>query len=400
MYNRLFDWRPNETQHTPQLRRCCCQVRLWRNFSDEIDEARDPSRNLFEVSSVLHRQTKISGHRRPRRTISEKVQQEKFLSRGTPLIFKYLKHLTYIATSWALTSSDDEILVGGQAVIEGVMMRSPKGYSVAVRRQDGTVRVMKDALLALGAKWKVFKAPILRGVGVLGQALVLGIRALRFSVEEALTEEDAKKIAKEPAQVSSWLIAGNLVLALGVNILLFIALPLLITRLLQTQVGFQSSLLFNGIDGFFRVLVFVIFLYSVSWMKDMNRVFQYHGAEHKTVYNFESRQDLSVTNAQKFSTLHPRCGTSFLLVVMIVSILVFSLVHFDGFAGKLLSRIVLLPLVAGISYEIIRYSAKHPKSLLRIVTLPGLLLQKITTKPPDDKQVEIAIRALEEALTV
>ncbi len=132
----------------------------------------------------------------------------------------------------------------------------------------------------------------------------------------------------------------------------------------------------------------------------MNRVFQYHGAEHKTVYNFESRQALNVDNAQKFSTLHPRCGTSFLLVVMIVSILVFSIAHFDSFGGKLLSRIVLLPLVAGISYEIIRYSAKHPKSMLRIVTFPGLLLQKITTKPPDDTQVEIAIRALEEALTV
>ena len=316
------------------------------------------------------------------------------------MIFKYFKHFIFTATSWALSSSDDEILVGGQAVIEGVMMRSPKGYSVAVRRQDGTVRVMKDALLALGEKWKIFKAPIVRGVGVLGQALVLGIRALRFSAEEALTEEDAPKNAKEPSQLSSWLIAGNLVLALGINILLFVALPLLITRLLQGQIGFQSSLLFNGIDGLFRVLVFVTFLYTVSWMKDMNRVFQYHGAEHKTVYNFESRQGLSVVNAQRFSTLHPRCGTSFLLVVMIVSILVFSIAHFDTFTGKLLSRIVLLPLVAGISYEIIRYSAKHPNSWLRIVTLPGLLLQKITTKPPDDKQVEIAIRALEEALTV
>jgi uncharacterized protein YqhQ len=132
----------------------------------------------------------------------------------------------------------------------------------------------------------------------------------------------------------------------------------------------------------------------------MNRVFEYHGAEHKTVFNFESRQDLTVTNAQKFSTLHPRCGTSFLLVVMIVSILVFSLAHFDTFTAKLLSRIVLMPLVAGFSYEIIRYSAKHPKSILRIVTLPGLLLQKITTQPPDDHQVEIAIKALEEALTV
>jgi uncharacterized protein YqhQ len=317
------------------------------------------------------------------------------------LSFKYLQHLVLTATAWALSSSEDEILVGGQAVVEGVMMRSPKGYSVAVRRQDGTVRVMKDMVLALGQKWKIFKAPIARGVGVLGQALVLGIRALRFSTEEALAEESVKQDSKsDPAQVSSWMIGSSLVLALGVNILIFIALPLVITRLIQAEVGFQSSLLFNGIDGVFRVLVFVVFLYIVSLMKDMNRVFQYHGAEHKTVYNFESRQKLTVENAQKFSTLHPRCGTSFLLVVMIVSILVFSIAHFDSFTGKLLSRIVLLPIVAGISYEIIRYSAKHPKSVLRIVTLPGLLLQKITTKPPDDTQVEIAIRALEEALTV
>jgi uncharacterized protein YqhQ len=315
---------------------------------------------------------------------------------------RYLKHLLLTATSWALnSSSDEEILVGGQAVIEGVMMRSPKGYSVAVRRQDGTVRVMKDALAALGEKYKLLKAPILRGVGVLGQALVLGIRALRFSAEEALTEETAKTETKAtPAQVSSWLIAGNLVLALGINLLVFIALPLATTRLLQAQIGFHSFLVFNGVDGLLRVLVFVIFLFSVSLLKDMNRVFQYHGAEHKTVYNFESRQELSVGNAQTFSTLHPRCGTSFLLVVMIVSILVFSVARFDTFTAKLLSRIILMPLVAGISYEIIRYSAKHPNSLLRIVTFPGLLLQKITTKPPDNTQVEVAIKALEEALTV
>ncbi len=319
------------------------------------------------------------------------------------MIFKYLKHLTFTATSWALGSNDDEILVGGQAVIEGVMMRSPKGYSVAVRRQDGTIKTMKDGLMALGEKRKIFKAPIIRGVGVLGQALVLGIRALRFSAEEALAEEDARKgkeSARDPAKTSSWLVAGNVVLALGVNVLLFVALPLLITRVLQTEIGFQSSVLFNGIDGVFRVVVFVSFLYAVSLMKDMKRVFQYHGAEHKTVYNFEAREDLKVANARRFSTLHPRCGTSFLLVVMIVSIVVFSAVHFDSFTGKLLSRIALLPLIAGISYEVIRYSAKHPSSLLRIVTLPGLLLQKITTKEPDDNQLEIAIRALEEALTV
>jgi len=218
-----------------------------------------------------------------------------------------------------------------------------------------------------------------------------------------LAEEAAKKETKpkkDPSEVSSWLIAGSLTPALAINIALFIVLPLVITRVLQNQLGFQSSILFNGIDGVLRVLVFVIFLYTVSLMKDMNRVWEYHGAEHKTVYNFESRQELNVENAQRFSTLHPRCGTNFLFVVMIVSILVFSIAHFDTFTAKLLSRIILLPLVAGISYEIIRYSAKHPKSILRVVTFPGLLLQKITTQPPDNTQIEIAIRALEEALTV
>jgi uncharacterized protein YqhQ len=322
------------------------------------------------------------------------------------LILKYFKHFLLTATAWALTTSEDDILVGGQAVIEGVMMRSPKGYSVAVRRQDGTVRVMKSLLQTVGEKWRIFKLPILRGVGVLGQALVLGIGALRFSAEEALAEEGAKQIkANEPKQepkqeVSSWFLAANLVLAIGMNLLLFVAVPLFLTRFLQSQLGFESSLLFNGIDGLVRVAVFVTFLFSVSLMKDMNRVFQYHGAEHKTVYNFESRENLTVPNAQKYSTLHPRCGTSFLLVVMIVSIAVFSIVHFDTLTGKLLSRIALLPLVAGISYEIIRYSAKRPKSILRVVTMPGLLLQKITTKQPDDTQVEIAIKALEEALSV
>src|SRR5204863_8952447 len=202
-----------------------------------------------------------------------------------------------------------------------------------------------DALLSLGEKFKFFKLPLVRGVGVLGQALVLGIRALRFSAEEALRAEDLKKqvevkdAQKDPAQVSSWLIAGNLVLALGINILLFVALPLFITRVLQTEIGFKSSILFNGIDGIFRVLVFVGFLYMVSWMKDMNRVFQYHGAEHKTVYNFEAREDLKVANAKKFSTLHPRCGTRFLFVLIIVNILVFFIVNFDLYVVKFMYRI-------------------------------------------------------------
>ncbi len=316
-------------------------------------------------------------------------------------MLRYLLSLALTATNWALSSSNDDILVGGQAVIEGVMMRSPKGYSVAVRRQDGTVRVIKDALLTVGEKWKAFKLPVLRGVGVLGQALVLGIKALRFSAEEAIAGEGEKQgNAADARKTSNTLIAGNLVLALGVNVLMFVVLPLFLTRFIQAETGFQSSLLFNLVDGFFRVIVFLGFLTMVSLMNDMRRVFQYHGAEHKTVYNFEARETLAVENASKYSTLHPRCGTSFLLVVMTVSIVVFSVAHFDSIGAKLLSRIVLLPLVAGISYEIIRYSAKHPKNILRFVTMPGLLLQKITTKEPDKAQLEIAIRALEEALTV
>lgn len=323
--------------------------------------------------------------------------------------FRYFKHFVLTATHWALSSSDD-ILVGGQAVMEGVMMRSPQGYSVAVRRQDGSIRVIKEALKTPAEKHKIFKLPIFRGIGVLGQALVLGIKALRFSAEEAIQDVEASGAAEktektepktaEPEKLSSWLIAGNLVLALGVNIALFFALPLFLTNFLQSRLGFESSLLFSGIDGVLRVATFVLFLLMISWMKDMRRVFEYHGAEHKTVYNFEARENLSIENAQKYSTLHPRCGTNFLFVLMIVSILVFSLVHFDSVWTKLLARVVFLPLIAGVSYEILRFSAKHRGSLLRIVTYPGLLLQKITTKQPDEKQLATAIKALEEALSL
>jgi len=331
------------------------------------------------------------------------------------LNFRYLKYLALTATSWALSSSDD-ILVGGQAVIEGVMMRSPKGYSVAVRRPDGSIGVIKDVLLTAGEKWRIFKLPILRGIGVLGQAMVLGIKALRYSAEEALAAEDAKQKeggnqkaesatagkpeSTKPSPVSSWLIAGNLVLALGINVVIFFVLPLYLTRYIQTNLGFENPLVFSAIDGVFRVGMFVSFLLLISRMNDMNRVFQYHGAEHKTVFNFEARESLEVSNARKYSTFHPRCGTSFLMVVMVVSIVVFSIVHFDSITGKLLSRLALLPLILGISYEVLRYSAKHPGSLLRWITLPGLMLQRITTKEPDDKQLETSIKALEEALTV
>lgn len=321
------------------------------------------------------------------------------------MTLRYLKHFLLTATSWALESNDD-VLVGGQAVMEGVMMRSPKGYAVAVRRPDGSMRVIKESLQTAAEKWKIFKLPVFRGVGVLGQALALGIKALRFSAEEAIQEEVSKTQAPvdskstEPEKVSSWLIIGAMIPALAVNIGLLIALPLVLTNVMQNRLGFESQLLFNTIDGIFRVGIFVLFLTMISWMKDMRRVFEFHGAEHKTVYNFEARESLTIENASKYSTLHPRCGTSFLFVLMIVSIIVFSVVSFHGFVAKLIARIVLLPLIAGLSYEIIRYSAKRPGRLLKLVTYPGLMLQKITTKEPDKDQLATAIKALEEALSV
>jgi uncharacterized protein YqhQ len=197
-------------------------------------------------------------------------------------------------------------------------------------------------------------------MGVLGQALVLGIKALRYSTEIALADEPGEKKPEtdKPAPLSSWLIAGNLVLAMAVNVGIFIVFALFLTRYLQTHLGFQSHILFNALDGVFRVGMFVSFLFLISKMKDMNRVFQYHGAEHKTVFNFEARETLKVDNARKFSTIHPRCGTSFLMVVGVVSIIVFSLVHFDSIGAKLVSRIALLPLILGISYEVIPLLSK------------------------------------------
>lgn len=332
-------------------------------------------------------------------------------------MLQYLKYLVLTATRWALTTSDEtevgaktaageNVLVGGQAVIEGVMMRSPTGCGIAVRRPDGSVAQISEPLAPVGSKWRIFRLPFFRGVAVLGQALVLGIRALRFSAQEAMDDGSPEPTrskrgdGSDGASADSLFLAGNLVVAILINLALFVGLPLVLTRLLERQFGFDNLFLFNGIDGLLRVTVFLAFIYAMSRMEDMRRVFAYHGAEHKTVYAFEANEPLTARNAQKHSTLHPRCGTSFLLVVMVVSILVFSVFHFDGFILRLLSRVVLMPAVAGISYEIIRYSARNPGFAARWIMAPGLALQKITTNPPDDEQVEIAILALEDALAV
>ena len=288
-----------------------------------------------------------------------------------------------------------DMLIGGQAVIEGVMMRSLTGYSVAVRQPDGGVAIRKDKLVAITKKYPFLRFPVLRGSVVLIQSLILGIRALNYSASVASAGEEG-----EP-EMSNWAIAGSMIMALVLGVGLFILAPLGLTNLLRAYVfPNMGNFTYNAVDGVLRAIFFFVYIASISLMEEIRRVFQYHGAEHKTVYTFEANEELTVENARKKSTLHPRCGTSFLMFVMVISILVFSLIPSSAhFAIKFGARVVLIPLIAGLAYEVIRFSARHLNSAAcRALITPGLWLQRITTKEPDDKQLEVAIIALKEAL--
>lgn len=288
-----------------------------------------------------------------------------------------------------------DMLIGGQAVIEGVMMRGLTGYSVAVRQPDGNVQIKKEKLVAVTKKYPFLRFPVLRGSVVLIQSLILGIRALNYSASVASAGEDG-----EP-EMSNWAIAGSMLMALALGVGLFILAPLGLTNLLRAYVFPEiGNFAYNAIDGVIRAIFFFVYVASISMMEEIRRVFQYHGAEHKTVYTFEANEELTVENARVKSTLHPRCGTSFLMFVMAISILVFSLIPSTApFAVKFGARVVLIPLIAGLAYEIIRFSARHLKNpVCRVLIRPGLWLQRITTKEPDDRQLEVAIIALKEAL--
>jgi uncharacterized protein YqhQ len=309
---------------------------------------------------------------------------------------------TFNAVTNGLTSSmpvaadrNVDMLIGGQAVIEGVMMRSLTGYSVAVRQPDGGVAIKKDKLVSITTKYPILKTPVLRGSIVLIQSLILGIRALNYSAAVSTEGEEGGE------EISNWAIAGSIGMALLLAVGLFILAPLGLTNLIRHYLyPSMNNFEYNLIDGVIRALFFFVYVYSISFMEDIRRVFQYHGAEHKTVYTFEANQELTVENARGKSTLHPRCGTSFLMFVMAISIIVFSLIPSTAhFSVKFSARVVLLPLIAGLAYEVIRFSARHLNSrLCRTLITPGLWLQRITTKEPDDKQLEIAIIALKEAL--
>jgi uncharacterized protein YqhQ len=294
--------------------------------------------------------------------------------------------------------SGEETLVGGQAVIEGVMMRAPHSYCVAVRKPTGEIVTNEMPVPRMSEKYKIFKYPGIRGMGVLGQAMSLGIKALRFSANSALEGEAAER---QPKEISSWALGLNVLFSLAFFIFLYKLVPLYLTTSLGNWYpAVNGRIAFNAIDGLIRMAIFLSFLFLVSRSKDIRRVFQYHGAEHKVVFNFESGKPVTVDNAQAFTTFHPRCGTSFLLVVMVISMIVYTFIPFQGFGMKLLSRIVLLPVITGLSYELVRFAAKRRGSFLALLTAPGLWLQRITTQPPSDEQTEVAICALDHAMAL
>jgi uncharacterized protein YqhQ len=387
-----------------------------------------------------------------------------------------------------MSTNERDLIVGGQAVIEGVMMRTPNAYAIAVRKADGTIVNTAAALPKWSDKYPLLKLPVLRGGAVLLQSMGLGIKALNYSASEAFAEAEGAEAAEVEVALTPAVIegegdfagltgaipglfpvptkkrpkdelkkggtaaaAGSIVFALIFNVLLFIAAPLLLTNALFIGAGWATpaavhgtgsgsdrvssgtgvspvdqtqdapatepwytralsslrgylrpvrpSVGFNLIDGLIRMTFFLIMIFSFSLLKDIRRVFEYHGAEHKTVFTWEKGLDLTVANARPQPRQHPRCGTSFLMVVMLVSILLFSVIKFDSLLFNFLVRIALIPVVAGLSYEIIRLSArKESGAFFKTITRPGVWLQNITTQEPDDSQLEVAIEALKESL--
>jgi uncharacterized protein YqhQ len=298
--------------------------------------------------------------------------------------------------------SGEETLVGGQAVLEGVMMRSPHAWAIAVRKPSGEVATHSEPMERPSEIHKWMGWPIVRGVMTLGYAMTLGFRALRFSANVALDQMPADEQGKK-VEISGWVAAANILLSLAFFIVMYKLLPLAAaTGLKRVNAIFANPIVFNLVDGVIRIALFLLFIWGVSLMKDIRRVYEYHGAEHKTVFAFENGDPLNEAAVQKYSTFHPRCGTSFLMTVMIFSILVYIVANaifpVTTFAARFATRIILLPVIAGLSYEIIRFAAKHRGSLFALMTAPGLWLQRITTQPPSDDQVQCAIIALDQAM--
>ena len=300
--------------------------------------------------------------------------------------------------------SEKKLMVGGQAVIEGVMMRSPEMVAVACRRADGSVSVMRKPYRSLLSRFKILALPIFRGSIVLIESLVLGVQALTFSGDVAMADEQAKQNGKAamPAQRPGRRTFGQkiwmgltLAFAFAIGLGIFFYAPLLLTDWLGARSGFW----FNLVDGIIRLVFFLVYLWLITQMKDIRRVFEYHGAEHKSIFNFEEKKELTPENAATFTRFHPRCGTSFLLIVMLVSIFVFMALGRPETVGDRLLRLAFIPVIGGISYEFIRLSDKgYRNDFWRLFILPGLWLQRLTTQEPDLSQLEVAIISLKAAL--
>jgi uncharacterized protein YqhQ len=284
--------------------------------------------------------------------------------------------------------SREKLNIGGQAVIEGVMMRNKSQIAVAVRQEGGAISVQKRTFRPLGERCRFLKWPLFRGMAAFIEALILGFQSLSLSAEEALGEEEE--------ELRGWELPLTLVVSLAAGIGLFILLPTILMGLLKRWAE-MPLLLYLG-EGLLRLFIFLSYIFAISRWREIERVFQYHGAEHKAIACFEAGRPLTVEHARGFSTLHPRCGTNFLLVVMVISILLFSFFGWPSIWQRILIRLLLLPLVAGLSYEVIRLAGAKNNMITRIVSQPGLWLQLLTTKAPADDQMEVAIRALQAVL--
>lgn len=286
-----------------------------------------------------------------------------------------------------------EFQYGGQAVIEGVMMRGRDYLAVAVRNSKGEIVIKKDPVSSITQKYKFLKWPFIRGVIALGESFSVGMKALMFSADQFMEGEEESKLTTW----ESTLMIGS---ALVMTILLFVVLPLLgrmfVNTILPGAVNASERLVWGNIaESVLRMVILFGYILAISFLKDIQRVFAYHGAEHKVINTFEAKQDLTVENAKKFTTFHPRCGTSFLLFVVIVSAVFFSFLKYDTIWMRMLTRIAFLPVVAGISYELIKFTGKHQDFFLwRWLSMPGMWLQKLTTREPDDQQIEVAIQSL------
>jgi uncharacterized protein YqhQ len=296
----------------------------------------------------------------------------------------------------------EETLVGGQAVLEGVMMRTPHAWAITCRKKSGEFSTLSEPLERLSEKHKWMGWPVIRGVMTLGHAMTLGFRALRFSANVQLDElQQEEQPSRKKFEIGGWVAAVNIAISVGFFIFMYKYLPLLAaTELKKSHPALSGQITFNLVDGLIRLALFLLFICGTSWLADIRRVYQYHGAEHKTVFAFENNDPLTTGAVQTYPTWHPRCGTSFLMTVMIISMFVYMLIPVTTFWGRFAIRIALLPVITGVSYEIIRFAAKRRKSLFAAMTAPGLWLQRVTTQPPTDEQAECAIEALQQAMTL